>query len=466
MKEQVTKDAKASSDNSHAPVNGSSTYLGDVAVGAPANAAAGGSAHSQAGGDQASDAHVLTTGTVGDSSQIAGNVDPSASSHVVSSGAYFVDVTAISQGNGVESLYVISDDHFNGDQLSGIFDNLATGQPNSGFDSGFGGSSGFAIDTFDTFSTGLPEFLSDAKGGSHGGGGGSGGTHGGGGNGGGGGSTPAAFTVDDGTGVAIHVSYDSSVANAPTGFTSVVQQVADFYASHLGSSTSITINIDVGFGEVGGTKLGHFALGESMTQLQDVSYSDLASAYSGSGLSLGSSVPAGTLYVSYAEAKALNIAITDPQSVDGYVGFGSASGTFDYNNSDGVSGGQYDFYGVVAHEFSEVMGRLLLVGTSINGSPSYMAYDLFHYSSPGTQDFSGNGGYFSIDQGATNLAVFNNPSNGGDAGDWASSGTSGSGGSIYDAFNAFGTPGEAAPISHTDLLALQAVGFDLVQTTV
>jgi hypothetical protein len=87
-----------------------------------------------------------------------------------------------------------------------------------------------------------------------------------------------------------------------------------------------------------------------------------------------------------------------------------------------------------------------------------MAYDLFHYNNNGTQDFLGNGGNFSTTLGATLLASFNNPSNGGDAGDWASGGTNGN---TYDAFNAFGTPGHVAPVTNTDLWALHAVGFDL-----
>jgi hypothetical protein len=213
-------------------------------------------------------------------------------------------------------------------------------------------------------------------------------------------------------------------------------------------------------------RMGPGALGESVTNLQAVTYSNLTTAYSATDLSdvsLGTSIPSGNLYVSYAQAKALDITV--PQTVDGYVGFSSQSGIFDFNNTDGVSSNQYDFFGVVAHEFSEVMGRILLVGGAINNVPSYLAYDFFHYSAAGVQDFSGNGDYFSTDIGSTILAYFNNQSNGGDAGDWASSGTSGSpaGGTVYDAFNAFGTPGQVTPVSNTDLLALHAVGFDLAQ---
>jgi hypothetical protein len=347
----------------------------------------------------------------------------------------------------------LNNDHLTGmfDQIDslnfnfGHFDNSSPGLANSPLSGASSHSPSFEPPGMD--SAGVPDVSSEAKG------------HGSGGSGGSGGTTPAPYTTNSGTDVNIHVTYDSSVGSAPAGFTSVVQKVADFFASSLQDSTPITINIDVGYGEVDGTRLGFGALGESSTNLQQVSYSQLTSAYSTTGLSLGSSVPSGNLYVSYAEAKALNIGITSPLAVDGYVGFDSQSSIFDYNNVDGVSSTQYDFYGVVAHEFSEVMGRILLVGGNINNAPSYTAYDLFHFSSPGVQDFSGNGGYFSNDKGTTNLATFNNPSNGGDAGDWANTGTSNSGGSIYDAFNAFDTAGHVEPVSNTDLLALHALGY-------
>src|SRR5207302_10948286 len=109
-----------------------------------------------------------------------------------------------------------------------------------------------------------------------------------------------------------------------------------------------------------------------------------------------------------AEAKALGL--LGAQNPDGFVGFTSAANTFDYNNNDGVTAGQYDFYGVVAHEISEVMGRSLLVGESLGGkAPSYAPMDLFHFSAPGVRDFVGPAtspgylSYFSLDNGATNL---------------------------------------------------------------
>ena len=96
--------------------------------------------------------------------------------------------------------------------------------------------------------------------------------------------TPASYTTNSGTGVDIHVTYDSSVGNAPAGFTSIVQKVADFFANSFQDSTHITINIDVGYGEVDGMRMGIGALGESVTNLQGVSYSNLTSAYSATGI--------------------------------------------------------------------------------------------------------------------------------------------------------------------------------------
>jgi hypothetical protein len=399
-------------------------------------------------------AGVLLTieGTIDDSAKAASDVHSIDQPHlIISSAADFADVPGTSQGLTVETQSTSFEDSLNNGHLSGIFDhidNLTDGFANSTVGGGFSTLSGHSFDSPQTDPIGLPEVFSDAKaiGGHHGGGGG--------------GTTPAAYTTNSGTGVDIHVTYDSSVGNAPTGFTSVVQNVANFFASSFQDPTQhITINIDVGYGEVDGMRMGTGALGESVTNLQGVTDSQLTSAYSASYLNdvtLGSSPTTGNLYVSFAEAKALNITV--PNTIDGYVGFSSQSGIFDYNNTDGVSSGQYDFNGVVAHEFSEVMGRILLVGGTINNAHSYMAYDLFHYSGAGVQDFSGNGGYFSTNSGSTNLASFNNPSNGGDAGDWASSGTSGS---VYDAFNAFGTSGHVAPVTNIDLWALHAVGFDL-----
>jgi hypothetical protein len=264
------------------------------------------------------------------------------------------------------------------------------------------------------------------------------------------------------TGLVINVTYDASVGSAPSGFTTVVGQVVQYFESHF--TDPVQINLHVGYGEVGGQSLGG-ALGESQTYLMTESYSALKSALSADAststdLSASASLPSfdpygsGTYYVSTAEAKALGLLSATSTNVDGNIGFSSAAGIFDYNNTDGVTSGQYDFFGVVAHEISEVMGRILMHGGSTGAN---MLFDLFHYSAPGVFDGSGSTpGYFSIDGGTTSLNTFNTNS-GGDAGDWA--------GKTVDAFNAFGSPGAVMPISSADLTALDAIGWNGGSTT-
>src|SRR5262249_43386185 len=130
-----------------------------------------------------------------------------------------------------------------------------------------------------------------------------------------------------------------------------------------------------------------------------------------------------------------------------------------YDNSDGVSSGQYDFYGVVAHEFTEILGRMDLFGATIGGTPNgYDLFDMFHYTAPGVHTFTGTStNYFSINNGTTNLDNFNlDPT--GDPGDWA-----GSAGN--DSFRAFSGSGVANGISQADLATLSALGYSLVSPT-
>ena len=98
-------------------------------------------------------------------------------------------------------------------------------------------------------------------------------------------------------------------------------------------------------------------------------------------------------------------------SIDGYVGFASGY-PFTYDNSGGVAGGTFDFYGVVLHELTEVMGRMVLDGATIGGiggaANSYCPLDLFHYSSAGVRDFSfATPGYLSTDGGVTDSGDLN-----------------------------------------------------------
>jgi hypothetical protein len=264
----------------------------------------------------------------------------------------------------------------------------------------------------------------------------------------------------------INFTFGSSVNSAPVGFTNVFNQVASFFASAF--LDPITINISVGYGEVGGKALASGAIGESHIFFNTTSYSQIKSALAADAKSAVdqsavASLPAsdptggGHFFISTAEAKALGI--SNGSGLDGSVGFTANSGLYDFDNSNGVSSGQLDFFGVVAHEVTEIMGRELLVGQTVGSTPnSYVPGDLFHFASAGARTFSGTqAGFFSADNGATNLGNFNtNP--GGDFGDWA--------GSVgADAFLAFAGKGVVLPVSANDIKVMDVLGWDVSSST-
>jgi Ca2+-binding RTX toxin-like protein len=283
---------------------------------------------------------------------------------------------------------------------------------------------------------------------------------------GGGTATTSGTDLVSSSGLSINITWDSSVSSAPTEFKNVVLQVANYFVNHF--TDHITLNINVGYGESDGYSLGS-ALGMSVTYLQSSTYSQIQSALTKDATTsadstsvaslLGDPTSGGNYWISTAEAKAMGL-LASTTNTDGFVGFSNSSGIFDYNNTDGVTAGTYDFFGVVAHEFSEVMGRMLLVGGKIGTtSNSYDPLDLFHFSSTGVHDLSGTtAGYFSADNGTTNLHNFNVSPLGGDRGDWATSATA-------DAFDAFGTSGVVEPISGSDLTALDVIGWNAGSTT-
>ena len=63
----------------------------------------------------------------------------------------------------------------------------------------------------------------------------------------------------------INTSYDSSINSAPAGFSSAFQTAVNFFQSTF--RDSITVNIKVGWGEIGGKAIASGALGQSQTYL-------------------------------------------------------------------------------------------------------------------------------------------------------------------------------------------------------
>ena len=105
---------------------------------------------------------------------------------------------------------------------------------------------------------------------------------------------------------------------------------------------------------------------------------------------LPATAPAGeTRFVlTTAQAKALGL-VTPVGGLDGSVGFSGPTSRFDFDRSDGISPGQYDFVGVAEHEISEILGRIS--GLSSDDPHYATAYDLFRFSGTGTRSFSYDG---------------------------------------------------------------------------
>ena len=127
---------------------------------------------------------------------------------------------------------------------------------------------------------------------------------------------------------------------------------------------------------------------------------------------------------------------------------------FSYSTTS-ASAGQYYLYGVVAHELSEVMGRISLL--AYGGATSLM--DLFRYTSNGVLATSGTqSSYFSDNGGATSLNPFNvSPS--GDFGDLSSSAGN-------NAFDAFGSAGVVNAVTSNDLTMMNVLGYNLLSATI
>jgi hypothetical protein len=292
-------------------------------------------------------------------------------------------------------------------------------------------------------------------------------------------AAPAPTVVGTAGGFQIKLIWDSSVTSAPKGFMQAVIGAAQYFTSQF--SNKEIININVGYGEIAGGQMSAGALGESESYGYLTNYATVTNVLAKDGFTFAATnePTQSQFFVTSAEAKTLGLVNASATALDGYVGFGTLSGTGDSWNLTATTTGQntgtgthqFDLQSIALHEISEVLGRLGMEGASVNNNATYTPLDLFNFKSPGSLALSPSSGYFSTDNGTTNLGLFNDSaSNGGDIADWASyqsptqAGTQGlPAGDPYaaDAFAAFGYPGYNGDISTSDLKAMAALGYTL-----
>lgn len=270
----------------------------------------------------------------------------------------------------------------------------------------------------------------------------------------------AAFAVASGLlanptyALTFNVTYDSSVSSAPSGFQSAFQDAINFYQTSF--TSPITVNLNVGWGEVGGGSLGG-GLGASSSSILSTSYTQVKNALSSLSAPgyLPASDPTGgrTITVNTADAKALGLVHLNPNVSDGAVGF-SNTVNWAFNPAQRAQTGAYDFIGVAEHEIGETLGRISVLTPGCSGSTcSESVLDLFRYTAAGTLDLSGTNAYFSMDGGITHINTFNGNAGAGDLGDWS--------GLTVDAFNyAVGT-GQELTFSAGDSQVMASLGYTL-----
>jgi hypothetical protein len=276
-----------------------------------------------------------------------------------------------------------------------------------------------------------------------------------------GGGTASALTIN--------LSFDPDLTYTNAGVTDIagMKAACAYAAKQLTDRYSDPINVNIKVTASAGTS----DFGSSTAFLDSVSsYNNLRAAFAadaktpddattvGNGGSLQSGAdPIGTTHlylVSRAQAKALGLRADDQQN-DGTFNFGGGNQwTYDPNNRKVA--GKFDFIGVAVHEFTEIMGRTSIMGDPKFDptTPSYAAFDLFHYTGAGTRGLnSGPGRFFSFNNGTSLLIAFNDfTANQGDLQDWA--------GPAPDPFNAFGPPNEQDDLTEVDLQTMDVLGYD------
>src|SRR3954447_1750071 len=278
----------------------------------------------------------------------------------------------------------------------------------------------------------------------------------------------AAGMAQPAAALVINPVFDSSITSLTNASTieTAFNTVAHDYASQF--TNNAQINVKVSWGSVGGYALPSNAVGASVSSLYGYfTYSQVKSYLTSTSQSnpadtslaravanLPATAPAGVskYVIPSSEAKVLGVISPTQTSIDGSIGFAGSTSGYDFDPTNGVTAGTYDFQAVAAHELDEVLGR---ISGLYNTAPTYRTvFDLFRYKSPGVLSFSySEAAYFSINGGLTNLGKFNNTGSG-DRSDWLTLWNS------VDIQDAFISTGQRKNLTAVDLTGLDVLGYD------
>lgn len=276
----------------------------------------------------------------------------------------------------------------------------------------------------------------------------------------------------------INVTYDidPNVAPPPAAFYTTVQYAIDILEAAF--TNNVTMNVVVGWNLFDGHHVVNSGDdGINLYTPLTYGYSDLRTALLANATSPAQQAAFATLPVAdptggqlfelpSVEARALGLPIpAGTPSTDSWVGV-NPSVNWSYDPSHVPGPGQVDLVGLIEHEVTESMGRNSYLGTvSPDTHQSVFAIeDMFRYSAPGspqlTPGATGSTGYFSIDNGTTNLGTWNNDPNAGDLGDWNTfPDYAGPGPNGQDSFDNAGANHVFQPLTQNDLILMQILGW-------